>query len=130
MILMMSIKLHQIKPWPGGQGMAVGVLGQPLPAEGPWKHQRDFFGRRFLPYIRISKPRLSTRMKRVNHPKFQKPLLLFMLHSFIYLFIFSFLWPYLWHKGVPRLGVQLELQLPSYTTVISIPDSILICHVH
>lgn len=38
MILMMSIKLHQIEPWAGGQVMAILVLCVPLPAEGPWKN--------------------------------------------------------------------------------------------
>ena len=29
---------------------------------------------------------------------------------------FFFLWPHLWHLEVPRLGVKMELQLPTYTT--------------
>ena len=33
----------------------------------------------------------------------------------IYLYLF-FLSPYLWHVEVPRLGVELELQVPGYTT--------------
>ena len=36
------------------------------------------------------------------------------LSMIIYLFIF-FLWPHLWHMEVPRLGVELELQLLTYT---------------
>ena len=43
------------------------------------------------------------------------------LYSFIYLFIYLFIYsvylgPYPWHMEVPRLGVQLELQLPAYAT--------------
>ena len=40
-------------------------------------------------------------------------------------FIFFFLLPYLWHMEVPRLGFQLELQLPAYTTAT--PDPSCIC---
>ena len=47
--------------------------------------------------------------------------------SFIYLFIyfffflFWFLGPHPWHMEVPRLGVELELQLLAYTTVTERP---------
>ena len=30
--------------------------------------------------------------------------------------------PHLWHMEVPRLGTELELQLPAYTTAIAMPD--------
>ena len=33
-----------------------------------------------------------------------------------------FLGLHLWHMEVPRLGVQLELQLPAYTTATAMPD--------
>ena len=36
------------------------------------------------------------------------------LYIYIYLFIYLFLGPHLQHMEVPRLGVQLELQLPAY----------------
>ena len=31
------------------------------------------------------------------------------------LVVFCFLGPHLWHMEIPRLGVDLELQLPAYT---------------
>ena len=34
------------------------------------------------------------------------------------------------HKEVPRLGVELELQLLAYTTVIAMQDPSLICNLH
>ena len=37
-------------------------------------------------------------------------------------FFFFFLGPHLWHIEVPRLGVQLELQLLAYATATAIPD--------
>ena len=39
----------------------------------------------------------------------------------IFLF-FCFLRLHLWHVAVPRLGVELELQLPAYTTAIAMLD--------
>ena len=44
------------------------------------------------------------------------------LHSQILLFFFCFLGPHWWHMEVPRLGVEQELQLPSYATVTATPD--------
>ena len=35
---------------------------------------------------------------------------------------FVFLGPHLWHMEVPRPGVELELQLPAYTTATAMPD--------
>ena len=34
----------------------------------------------------------------------------------IFLYFFVFLGPHSWHMEVPRLGVELELQLPACTT--------------
>ena len=55
-----------------------------------------------------------------------------MHQSFIYLFIYlhfilfilMFLESHLWHMEVPRLGVELELQMPTYTTTTTMPDPI------
>ena len=47
-----------------------------------------------------------------------------------YLLIFCFLGPHPWHLEVPRLGVQLELQLPAYTTATAIQDLSRICNLH
>ena len=35
---------------------------------------------------------------------------------FFFIFIFCFLGLHLWHMEVPRLGIELELQLLAYTT--------------
>ena len=39
-----------------------------------------------------------------------------------YFILFLFLGSHLWHLEVPKLGVQLELQLPAYTTATEVPD--------
>ena len=38
------------------------------------------------------------------------------------LFVFCFLGSRVWHLEVPRLGVELELQLPAYTAVTAMQD--------
>ena len=63
------------------------------------------------------------------------PPLNFMLPEFlevvIYLFIyFCFVGPHLWHMVLPRLGVQLELQPPAYTTAAATQDLSHICKLH
>ena len=45
------------------------------------------------------------------------------------MFLF-FLGPYPWHMEVPRLGVELELQLPTYSTATATQDSSHICDLH
>ena len=47
-----------------------------------------------------------------------------MLYNF---FFFCFLWSHLQHMEVPGVGVELELQLPDYITVIVTPDLSSIC---
>ena len=42
-------------------------------------------------------------------------------NSFFFLF-FCFLGPHMWHMEVPRIGVELELQLPAYTTATAMRD--------
>ena len=50
---------------------------------------------------------------------------------FFFFFFFScFLGPHLWHMEVPRLGVELELQLLAYTTAIVTPDPSRVCDLH
>ena len=39
-----------------------------------------------------------------------------------FFFFFAFLGPHLQHMEIPRLGVQLELQLPAYTTATATQD--------
>ena len=52
----------------------------------------------------------------------------FPIYLFIYLFIY--LGMYLKHMEVPRLGVQLELQLQAYTTATAMWDLSLFCDLH
>ena len=49
--------------------------------------------------------------------------------SFIYLFI-CFLRPHPQYMEVPRLGVQSELQLPSYATATVTQDLSRVCDLH
>ena len=41
-----------------------------------------------------------------------------------------FLGPRLWHMEVPRLGVELELQLLAYTTATAMPEPSCVCDLH
>ena len=43
---------------------------------------------------------------------------------FFFFFVFS------WHTEVPRLGVELKLQLPTYTTATATPDPSHVCNLH
>ena len=45
-----------------------------------------------------------------------------MLVPHFIIIIFSFLGPHLRHMEIPRLGVELELQLPDYATATTMPD--------
>ena len=45
-------------------------------------------------------------------------------------FFFCFLGPHSWHMEVPRLGVELELQLPGYATATETWDPSCICSLH
>ena len=49
---------------------------------------------------------------------------------FVYLFMFVLLGLHSWHTEVPRLGVQLELQLPAYTTATATWDPSQVCKLH
>ena len=51
----------------------------------------------------------------------------FLLSSFLLLLFFFFFFFFFWsflglHMEFPRLGVELELQLPTYTTAIATPN--------
>ena len=50
-------------------------------------------------------------------------------YSFFFFFL-GFLGPHLRHMEVPRLGVQLELQLPAYTTTTATSDPSRVCDLH
>ena len=52
-------------------------------------------------------------------------------YLFICLFVcLLFLGTHLWHMEVSRLGVNLELQLPTHTTTMGTPDLSSICDLH
>ena len=48
----------------------------------------------------------------------------------LWFFFFFFLGPHSQHMEVHRLGVQLELQLPAYTTAAAKPDPSHVCDLH
>ena len=48
----------------------------------------------------------------------------------IIIIIICFLGPYPWHMEVPRLGVESELQLPTYTTATAMQDLNCVCNPH
>ena len=52
------------------------------------------------------------------------------LYLFIIIIILLFLGPHLWHMEVPRLGVELELQLLAYATDTEMPDPSHVCDLH
>ena len=53
------------------------------------------------------------------------------LHIFsLFFFFFVLLGLHPWHMEVPRLGFELELQLPAYTTATAMPDPSHICSLH
>ena len=54
--------------------------------------------------------------------------LLFLL--LLLFFFFCFLGPNLWHMEVPRLEVELKLQLPAYDTATTMTDPSLVCDLH
>ena len=45
-------------------------------------------------------------------------------------FVCLFLGPHPWHMEGPRLGVKLELHLPTYATAIAMPNPRHVCHWH
>ena len=47
-----------------------------------------------------------------------------------FFFFFVFLGLHAQHMEVLRLGVQLEVQLPAYTTATAMPDLSRICDIH
>ena len=61
----------------------------------------------------------------------QQEFFLVLILKFFFFFVFSFfLGPYPWHMEVPRLGVELELQLPAYTTATATLDLSHNCNLH
>ena len=50
--------------------------------------------------------------------------------EFLKRIFFWFLGPQIRHMEVPRLGVELELQLPAYTTATAMPDPSRVCDLY
>ena len=50
--------------------------------------------------------------------------------SYLIFFFFFFSGPHPWHMEVPRLGVDLEPQLPAYTIAMATPDPSCICDLY
>ena len=48
----------------------------------------------------------------------------------LFIYLFSFLGLQVRHMEVPRLGVEMELQLPAYTTAIAMQDLSLVCDLY
>ena len=70
----------------------------------------------------------NTNFKAIPDRYIQDPIV--SMNLFIYLFIFVFLGPHLHHMEVPGLGIELEPQLPTYTTVTATWDLSHICDLH
>ena len=69
----------------------------------------------FHPHMRSGHTRVPWRVQILSFLCFSS----FLFFSFI--FFFFFLGPHLQHMEIPRLGVEIELQLPAYTTT-TMPD--------
>ena len=50
--------------------------------------------------------------------------------ALFYFILFVFLGVHLWHMGVPRLGVESELQMLAYATAAATPDPSCVCKLH
>ena len=61
-----------------------------------------------------------------REPKFSIPRTL----AILFFFFFVFLGPHLWPMEVPRLRVELELQLPVYTRATATRDPSRVCDLH
>ena len=64
----------------------------------------------------------------IENCSIEKPIFLCVC-AFFWFFFFFFLWLHHWYMEVPRPGVESELQLPAYTTVI-MPDPSCLCNLH
>ena len=67
---------------------------------------------------------------RVGCPKIARASEGHLVVFFFLFFVFCFLGPHPWHMEVPTLGVQLELQLPAYTTGTATRDLSHVCNLH
>ena len=67
---------------------------------------------------------------KISHALRLEKLILVCFLLLLLLLLFCFLGPYLRHMEVPRLGVQLELQLPAYATATATSDPSHACDLH
>ena len=74
-----------------------------------------------LNYLSWSMVPLITKIAHPSSEIFSFPI------TFFFFFSSLSLWPHLWHMEVPRLGVELELQLPPYTAAPATWDLSCIC---
>ena len=63
-------------------------------------------------------------------PSFKVFLFFPFLFSFLFFSLFCPFRVHWWHMEVPRPGVELELQLPAYTTAIATPDPSRVCDLY
>ena len=82
-------------------------------------YSSSFFKVSIVKYYRIRRKKLS--WKRTSD---------FLFLFYLFIFFFAFLGPYPWYMEVPRLGVELELQLSAYTTAAAMCDLSCICDLH
>ena len=72
-------------------------------------------------------------MGTLSKPKFldasQRPTVQIDVFIFIFYFVL-FLRPHLQYMEVPGLGIELDLQLPAYTTAIAMPDLSHLCDLY
>ena len=65
---------------------------------------------------------------------YSRSLLVIYIQLYIYVnlivSLISFLGPHLWPRDIPRLGVEVELQLPAYTTATAMPTPSHVCDLH
>ena len=54
----------------------------------------------------------------------------FYLFIYLFIYLFAFLMPHPWYMEVPRLEVELELQLPAYATVTATQDPSRVYELH
>ena len=82
-------------------------------------------------FLRTSKISLSHLFVSIYPTIIYLPTFISSIYLSRYLFVVVvFLGPHLWHMEVPRLGVELELQLPPCTTARATPDGSCISDLH
>ena len=98
------------------------------------RHSRKFENRCHLEPLYICDPSPPPQCPSLSLLQSQSPghlcLLCLSRCNFFFFFLFCFLGAHPRHMEVPRLGVQLELQLLAYTTATATPDLSGVCDLH